>query len=332
MKNIIIFGGAGFIGTNLTKRLLDEGHKILSVDNLFTGKFKNVTQFYEHKNYTFVNADITKDNHMGLAKAFIRYSLNNKVDEIYNLACPASPPKYQIDPLFTIDTCIAVKDIAEIAIAHNAKLLHSSTSEVYGDPDDAHHPQKEDYRGNVNPIGPRSCYDEGKRIAETILYEYFNKKGLRLKLIRIFNTYGPYMDPDDGRVISNFICQALRGEDLTVYGDGTQTRSFQYIDDLIDGMLAMMETEDEFMGPVNIGSEEEFDMITLAAEILIKIPDTKSKSIQKDLPVDDPLQRRADTTKLREKTGWYPKVDLFEGLDKTIEYFKSELKGDYILT
>lgn len=323
MKNILITGGAGFIGTNLTKCLLEEGNKVFVVDNLFTGRLSNTIQFRDNKNYVFLNADITNKNDYPLIEAFIRKFFENKLDEIYNLACPASPPKYQIDPLYTIDVNLAVRDLAELALKYDAKFMHSSTSEVYGDPDDKHHPQSEDYRGNVNPIGPRACYDEGKRIAETILYEYFNKRGLKLKLIRIFNTYGPWMDPDDGRVVSNFICQALRGEDLTVYGDGTQTRSFQYIDDLIEGMLAMMETEDEFMGPVNIGSEEEFDMLTLAAEILIKIPDTKSKSVQKDLPIDDPLQRKADTTRLREKTGWKPKVDLFTGLDKTIEYFKT---------
>lgn len=323
MKNILITGGAGFIGTNLTKRLLEEGNKVFVVDNLFTGRLSNTIQFRDNENYVFLNADITNKNDYSLIESFIRKFFENKLDEIYNLACPASPPKYQIDPLYTIDVNLAVRDLAELAINYDAKFMHSSTSEVYGDPDDKHHPQTEDYRGNVNTIGPRACYDEGKRIAETILYEYFNKRGLKLKLIRIFNTYGPWMDPDDGRVVSNFICQALRGEDLTIYGDGTQTRSFQYIDDLIEGMLAMMETEDEFMGPVNIGSEEEFDMLTLAAEILIKIPDTKSKSVQKDLPIDDPLQRKADTTRLREKTGWRPKVDLFEGLDKTIKYFST---------
>lgn len=324
-KTAIIFGGAGFIGTNLTKRLLELEYKVFSVDNLFTGRLTNINQFRQNSNYVFLNADITNKNDYPLIKAFIRKFLGNKVDEIYNLACPASPPKYQIDPLYTINVNLAVKDLAELALEYDAKLLHSSTSEVYGDPDDKHHPQTEDYRGNVNTIGPRSCYDEGKRIAETILYEYNCNRGLKLKLIRIFNTYGPWMDPDDGRVVSNFICQALKGKDLTIYGDGVQTRSFQYIDDLIDGMLDMMATEDEYIGPVNIGSEDEFDMLTLAAEILIKIPESKSKVNREPLPTDDPLQRKADTTKLRNKTGWHTKVSLYEGLDKTIEYFKKEL-------
>lgn len=246
-----------------------------------------------------------------------------EIDEIYNLACPASPPKYQIDPIYTIHVSLAIEDICKLAIEYNAKMLYSSTSEVYGNP--IVHPQTEDYRGNVNTMGPRSCYDEGKRIAETIIYEYI-KKGCRAKVIRIFNTYGPYMDPNDGRVISNFVCQALLNKDITIYGDGQQTRSFQYIDDLLDGMEAMMNTEDDFIGPVNIGSPYEFTMIELAQLVLKKITLSTSNLIYKDLPKDDPTQRKANVDKLNSKTGWLPFRTLDEGLDKTIPYFADELK------
>ena len=324
MKNIIIFGGAGFIGTNLTKRLLDEGNKVLCIDNFFTGRLSNIQQFKSNENYFWLRHDITKESCFNCLDLMINDLFKNKVDEIYNLACPASPPKYQIDPIYTIHTSLAIEDICKLAIKYDAKMLHSSTSEVYGDPDEFHHPQEETYRGNVNTMGPRSCYDEGKRIAETIIYEYINK-GCRAKVIRIFNTYGPYMDPNDGRVVSNFICQMLRNDDVTIYGDGSQTRSFQYIDDLLDGMRAMMDTEDEFYGPVNIGSPYEFNMDDLVDFVHQLIPHTKSKVVYKDLPKDDPKQRQADITKLKEKTGWQPKVKLLEGLKKTIEYFSQEL-------
>ena len=344
MKNIIIFAGAGFIGTNLTKRLLDEGNKVLCIDNYFTGRLVNINQFLKNQNYLCWNADITdketfekideiieaffyNEPFHGSSmnnKHFHGLSMNNFVDEIYNLACPASPSKYQIDPIYTIHTSLAIEDICELAIKYNAKMLHSSTSEVYGDPDEFHHPQKETYRGNVNTMGPRACYDEGKRIAETIIYEYI-KKGCKAKVIRIFNTYGPYMDPNDGRVVSNFICQMLRNEDVTIYGDGSQTRSFQYIDDLLDGMRAMMNTEDDFYGPVNIGSPYEFTMLELAELVFKLIPQSTSKIIFTELPKDDPKQRQADITKLKEKTGWWPKVELLVGLSKTIEYFRKEL-------
>ena len=324
MKNIIIFGGAGFIGTNLTKKLLDEGNKVLCIDNFFTGRLVNINQFLKNQNYLYWNTDITDKETFEKIDDIIEAFFYNFVDEIYNLACPASPPKYQIDPIYTIHTSLAIEDICKLAIKYDAKMLHSSTSEVYGDPDEFHHPQKETYRGNVNTMGPRSCYDEGKRIAETIIYEYI-KKGCRAKVIRIFNTYGPYMDPGDGRVVSNFICQMLRNDDVTIYGDGSQTRSFQYIDDLIDGMRAMMDTEDEFYGPVNIGSPYEFNMDELVDFVHQLIPNTKSKVVYKDLPKDDPRQRQANVNKLKEKTGWEPKVKLLEGLSKTIEYFKKEL-------
>lgn len=323
MKNIIIFGGAGFIGTNLTKRLLDTGNKVICVDNLFTGRKSNIEQFLEHHNYYWLNQDITSSDCFDVVKMLVSIVFDSKVDEIYNLACPASPPKYQIDPIYTIHISLAIEDICKLAIEYNAKMLHSSTSEVYGDP--IVHPQTEDYRGNVNTMGPRACYDEGKRIAETIIYEYI-KKGCRAKVIRIFNTYGPYMDPNDGRVISNFVCQALLNKDITIYGDGQQTRSFQYVDDLLDGMEAMMNTEDDFVGPVNIGSPYEFTMFELAQLVLKKITLSTSNIVYKDLPKDDPTQRKANVDKLNSKTGWLPFRTLDEGLDKTIPYFADELK------
>jgi len=323
VKHIIIFGGAGFIGTNLTKRLLDAGNKVICVDNLFTGRKSNIEQFLEHHNYYWLNQDITSNDCYDVVKMLVSIVFDSKVDEIYNLACPASPPKYQIDPIYTIHVSLAIEDICKLAIEYNAKMLHSSTSEVYGDP--IVHPQTEDYRGNVNTMGPRACYDEGKRIAETIIYEYI-KKGCRAKVIRIFNTYGPYMDPNDGRVISNFVCQALLNKDITIYGDGQQTRSFQYVDDLLDGMEAMMNTEDDFVGPVNIGSSYEFTMFELAQLVLKKITLSTSNIIYKDLPKDDPTQRKANIDKLNSKTGWSPFRTLDEGLDKTIPYFADELK------
>jgi len=327
MKNVIIFGGAGFIGVNLIKRLLDNGDKVLCVDNLYTGFLTNIELFFDNKNFRFVNKDITNEKDIIELYDDIEDFLYNFVDEIYNFACPASPPKYQKNPLYTIDCSLAIRYICNLALYFDSKLLHSSTSEIYGDPDNEHHPQQEDYRGNVNTLGPRSCYDEGKRIAETIIYEYV-KLGCKAKIIRIFNTYGPYMDPKDGRVISNFICQALQNKDITIYGTGTQTRSFQYIDDLLNGIMKMMETENSYMGPVNIGSPFEFTMEELAIMILELIPESKSKIIYKKLPEDDPKQRRADITKLYTKTGWEPKISLNEGLLKTIEYFRNVL-NDY---
>lgn len=324
MKNVIIFGGAGFIGTNLTKRLLDQGNKVICVDNFFTGRAPNIQQFKDNDNYFLLKHDVTNPDCYEKLRILIEDVFYNFVDEIYNLACPASPPKYQIDPIYTIYTSLAVIDMCKLAMEFDAKILHSSTSEVYGDPDSNHHPQTEDYRGNVNTMGPRACYDEGKRLAETILYEA-SKRGCKCKVIRIFNTYGPYMDPNDGRVISNFVCQALQNKPITIYGDGTQTRSFQYIDDLLNGIELMMNTEDSFIGPVNIGSPFEFTMEELAVIVLELIPESKSKIIYKALPKDDPLQRKADVTKMTNKTGWKPEITLQEGLEKTIEYFSNEL-------
>lgn len=321
MRHIIIFGGAGFIGTNLIKFLLNDDVKIICIDNFQTGRASNIEQFKDIKNIRWFVGDITTNIWMQINNIIYSY-FDNKVDEIYNLACPASPPKYLVNPIHTIETSLAIKHICDIAMRFDAKLLQASTSEVYGNPDEFHHPQNESYFGNVNMIGPRSCYDEGKRIAETFLYE-FRKLGCKCKIIRIFNTYGKFMDPDDGRVISNFICQALRNEDITIYGDGTQTRSFQYIDDLIYGMTEFMKN-DEF-GPVNIGNPEEFTIKELAELVLKMIPESTSKIVYKELPKDDPIQRKADISKAYKMFGYKPKIKLREGLTKTIEYFRNEI-------
>ena len=333
VKNIIIFGGAGFIGTNLTKFLLDEGNKVFVVDNLQTSSEKNISLFVMNKNYKYMIGDITNKllfNEDSMLFVNIKEFLDNKVDYIYNLACPASPPKYLINPLQTIRTSLAVESLCRLAKKLNATLLHSSTSEVYGNPDSSHHPQNESYFGNVNIIGPRSCYDEGKRIAETILYEY-HKIGVKCKIIRIFNTYGPYMDVNDGRVISNFVCQALLNKDITIYGDGTQTRSFQYIDDLIYGMTEFIKTPSSELGPVNIGNPEEFTMNELAKLVLMMIPTSKSKIVYRELPKDDPIQRKADISKAFNMFGYKPKISLEEGLKQTINYFNVELKSTEFL-
>ena len=328
MKNVIIFGGAGFIGTNLIRSLLKDGYKVMCIDNLFTGRLKNLKEFVHYEDdrkFIFYKGDIT-DSNLFIQDIYDKITYffgNDKVDEIYNLACPASPPKYMIDPLNTIRTSLAIDNICSLSKRLNCKLLHTSTSEVYGNPDLLHHPQNEYYHGNVNIIGPRSCYDEGKRIAETILYEW-NKLGVQTKIIRIFNTYGPSMDPEDGRVISNFICQALRNEDITIYGDGTQTRSFQYIDNLVYGMRKMMELDDCF-GPVNIGNPEEFTIKELADIVLELIPESTSKIVYKDLPKDDPIQRKADIAKAVKLFNYDPYIKLREGLIKTIAYFKTEI-------
>ena len=330
MKHIIIFGGAGFIGTNLIKYLLsDNSNKVLCIDSLQTGREINLKDFINNKNFLFNIIDITNYFAYDYTKDIIVNFFDNQVDEIYNLACPASPPKYMKNPLHTIKTSLAVMWICKLAKEYDAKILHASTSEVYGNPDIEHHPQNEEYHGNVNIIGPRSCYDEGKRIAETILYEYY-KLGVKCKIIRIFNTYGPYMDPNDGRVISNFVCQALLNKDITIYGDGMQTRSFQYIDDLIYGMTEFMKIDNE-MGPVNIGNPGEFTMIELANFVLKLIPESKSKIVYKELPKDDPIQRKADISKAFNMFEYKPKVSLEEGLKKTINYFNVELNSTKFL-
>ena len=289
-----------------------DGNDVICVDNLYTGREDNIRHLYSNSHFKFILHDVTEP-------------LIIPCDKIYSMACPASPIQYQKDPIFTARTCfLGTLNLLELARQNKARILLTSTSEVYGNPDLLHHPQNEFYNGNVNMIGPRSCYDEGKRIAETIMYEY-HKLGVKCKIIRIFNTYGPYMDPNDGRVISNFVCQALLNRDITIYGDGTQTRSFQYVDDLIYGMTEFMNTDANEMGPVNIGNPGEFTMNELAELVLKLIPESKSKIVYKDLPKDDPIQRKADISKAFSMFGYKPKIQLKEGLKKTIEYFKVEL-------
>ena len=308
-KTILVTGGAGFIGSHLCERLLDQGHYVIALDNFFSGSKDNVLHLMDNHRFELVRHDVTMPYFA-------------EVDEIYNLACPASPVHYQYNPIKTIKTSVmGAINMLGLAKRVKARIMQASTSEVYGDP--TVHPQPETYWGNVNPIGPRSCYDEGKRCAESLFVNYHKQNGVDIKIIRIFNTYGPRMRPDDGRVVSNFIVQALRGEDLTVYGDGTQTRSFQYVDDLIDGMLKMMETED-FTGPVNIGNPGEFKIIELA-EMVLRMTGSKSKIVFKPLPKDDPIQRKPDISLAKEKLNWEPKIPLEEGLKKTIEYFKKTI-------
>ena len=309
MKRILVTGGAGFIGSHLCERLLKDGNDVICLDNYFTGSKDNIRHLISNDHFELVRHDITQP-------------YTAEVDEIYNLACPASPIHYQHDPVKTIQTCvIGSMNMLGLAKRVGAKILQASTSEVYGDPN--LHPQVESYWGNVNPIGIRSCYDEGKRCAETLFMDYHRQNNLRIKIIRIFNTYGPRMSMNDGRVVSNFIVQALRGEDITIYGDGKQTRSFQYVDDLVEGMVRMMETRDEFLGPVNIGNPGEFTMLELAEKV-IELTGSSSRIIFKPLPQDDPRQRKPDITIAhRELDGWQPSIKLDEGLQKTINYFKN---------
>ncbi|MCS2890900.1 SDR family oxidoreductase [Parabacteroides faecis] len=308
MKQILVTGGAGFIGSHLCERLLKDGNNVICMDNYFTGRKQNVVHLLDNPYFEMVRHDVTFPYYV-------------EVDEIYNLACPASPIHYQFDPVSTTKTSvIGAINMLGLAKRTKARILQASTSEVYGDP--VVHPQEESYWGNVNPIGLRSCYDEGKRCAETLFMDYHRQNKVDIKIIRIFNTYGPRMRPDDGRVVSNFIMQALKGEDITIYGDGMQTRSFQYVDDLIEGMVRMM-TSENFTGPVNLGNPGEFTMIELA-EIILKMTNSKSKIIFTPLPSDDPKQRKPNITLAKEKlNGWEPKVRLEEGLIETIKYFKS---------
>lgn len=316
MKRILVTGGAGFVGSHLCERLLNEGNEVISMDNYFTGRKSKIVHLMDNPYFEVVRHDVT-----------LPYFL--EVDEIYNLACPASPVHYQHNPIKTIKTSVlGAINMLGLAKRIKAKILQASTSEVYGDPE--LHPQPEGYWGHVNPIGIRSCYDEGKRCAESLFVNYHNSNDVLVKIVRIFNTYGPRMEPDDGRVVSNFIMQALQGKDITVFGDGTQTRSFQYVSDLVDGMIKMMGTEDDFIGPINIGNPGEFTMLELA-ENIIDITGSKSKIVHLPLPSDDPMQRKPDISLAQEKlTDWRPSVDLREGLGKTIEYFDNLLKEQSI--
>ena len=311
MKRILVTGGSGFLGSYLCEKLLESGHEVICVDNFFTGAKRNIYHLMDNPRFELIRHDVTEP-------------LNVECDEIYNLACPASPIHYQRDPAQTVKTCVhGAINMLELSRRIKAKILQASTSEVYGDP--AVHPQVESYWGNVNPIGLRSCYDEGKRCAETLFFCYHLQNALSIKIVRIFNTYGPRMHPNDGRVVSNFILQALKNEDITIYGDGQQTRSFCYRDDLIDAMIRMMETPESVTGPVNIGNPGEFTILELA-ETVIELTNSKSKIIRIPLPADDPRQRKPDITKAKELLHWQPTTDLKAGLIKTIAYFDDLLK------
>ena len=311
-KRVMVTGGAGFLGSHLVDRLLDKGHEVLCVDNLFTGSKGNIEHLRDHPNFEFLRHDVT-------------FPLFVEVDEIYNLACPASPVHYQHDPVQTTKTSVhGAINMLGLAKRLGCKILQASTSEVYGDP--SVHPQKEDYWGHVNPIGPRSCYDEGKRCAETLFFDYHRQNGLEIKVARIFNTYGPRMHPADGRVVSNFIVQALKGQPITLYGDGGQTRSFCFVDDLIDGLVALMETGSEVTGPVNIGNPGEFTMKELADKV-IELTGSNSELVHQALPPDDPRQRQPDISLAKKLLSWEPKVPLDEGLTRTVEYFRQSQLG-----
>jgi len=312
MKRILVTGGAGFLGSHLCERLLKEGNEVICLDNYFTGSKQNIVEFLDNPYFEMVRHDVTEPYYA-------------EVDEIYNLACPASPVHYQYNPIKTIKTSVmGAINMLGLAKRVKARILQASTSEVYGDP--AVHPQPESYWGNVNPIGLRSCYDEGKRCAETLFMDYHNQNGVDIKIVRIFNTYGPKMNPEDGRVVSNFIVQALKGEDITIFGDGTQTRSFQYVDDLIEGFVRMMGSEQGFTGPVNLGNSGEFTMLELAENVL-DLVGSKSQLKFMPLPQDDPKQRKPDSSLAFEKlNGWESQVKLREGLEKTIAYFDQTLK------
>jgi len=311
-KRILVTGGAGFLGSHLIDRLLARGDEVVCADNLFTGSKRNVAHVIGHPAFEFLRHDVT-------------FPLYIEADQIYNLACPASPVHYQHDPVQTTKTSVhGAINMLGLAKRLRARIFQASTSEVYGDPNV--HPQREDYWGNVNPIGVRSCYDEGKRCAETLFFDYHRQHGLDIKVARIFNTYGPRMHPNDGRVVSNFIVQALKNEPITIYGEGTQTRSFCYVDDLVEGFLRFMDTQAGVPGPVNLGNPHEFTILELAQKV-IALTGSRSQIVKHPLPQDDPLQRKPDITRARELLGWEPKVQLDEGLGKTIEYFDGLLKG-----
>lgn len=308
MKRILVTGGAGFIGSHLCSRLIDEGNEVLCLDNFFTGSKRNIVHLMGNPRFELIRHDVTQPFHA-------------EVDQIYNLACPASPVHYQYNAIKTVKTSVmGAINMLGLAKRLKAKILQASTSEVYGDP--VVHPQTEAYWGNVNPIGIRSCYDEGKRCAETLFMDYYRQNGVKIKIIRIFNTYGPNMHPNDGRVVSNFIVQALQNKDITLYGGGSQTRSFQYIDDLVEGMVRMMATGDDVTGPVNIGNPEEFTIKELAQRV-VALTGSSSGFVQRELPMDDPKQRQPDISIARELLGWRPLTGLDQGLSKTIEYFRN---------
>ena len=313
-KRVLVTGGAGFLGSHLCERLLDAGHEVLSVDNYYTGRRSNLAHLEDRPNFELVRHDVT-------------FPLYVEVDEIYNLACPASPIHYQRDPVQTTKTSVhGAINMLGLAKRVGARIFQASTSEVYGDP--AVHPQTEDYWGHVNPIGPRSCYDEGKRCAETLFFDYHRQHGLEIKVARIFNTYGPRMHPRDGRVVSNFIMQALKGDDITIFGDGSQSRSFCYCDDLIDGFLRLMESPAELTGPVNLGNPGEFTMLELA-ETILDLTGSSSEIVHRPLPQDDPRQRRPDISVAQRELGWEPKVALRDGLEPTIRYFDALIRAGH---
>ncbi|MFP4031255.1 MAG: UDP-glucuronic acid decarboxylase family protein [Desulfococcaceae bacterium] len=309
-KRILVTGGAGFLGSHLCERLVDRGHEVICLDNFFTGAKRNIRALLDRRNFELVRHDLV-------------HPIFLEVDEIYNLACPASPIHYQQNPVKTVKTCVmGAIHMLGLAKRVGAKIMQASTSEVYGDP--TVHPQTEDYRGNVNPIGRRSCYDEGKRCAETLFFDYWRQHGMRVKVARIFNTYGPRMHPNDGRVVSNFIVQALKNEPITLYGDGSQTRSFCYVDDMVEAFLRLMDTPDEFTGPVNLGNPGEFSIRELAEKI-ISLTGSRSELAFRPLPTDDPRQRKPDISVAKEKLGWAPRAQLEEGLKRTIAYFEALL-------
>ncbi|MFH1832152.1 MAG: UDP-glucuronic acid decarboxylase family protein [bacterium] len=334
-KRILVAGGAGFLGSNLCYKLLEQNNHVIVLDNLYTGRQENIQDLLKNKNFRFINHDIIEPIVLG-------QDFGDNLDMIFNLACPASPPHYQKDPIFTTKTSVfGAINMLDLAKKHNARILQASTSEVYGDPEE--HPQKETYRGCVNPIGIRACYDEGKRCAESIFFDYHRMYNIDIKVVRIFNTYGPNMDPLDGRVVSNFIMQALKNEPITMYGDGTQTRSFCYVDDLVNGMLAMMESQIitsglatsqsgvvglqvPFTGPVNLGNPHEFNLLELA-QLILEQTKSSSQIIFKPLPADDPVRRKPDITLAKRMLGWEPKIDLKTGLFKTIPYFARLARG-----
>ena len=310
-KRVLVTGGAGFLGSFLCERLLADGYEVLCVDNYFTGSRENIAHLLDDRNFEVMRHDVT-------------FPLYVEVDEIYNLACPASPIHYQFDPVQTVKTSVhGAINVLGLAKRTKAKVFQASTSEVYGNP--SIHPQPESYWGNVNPTGPRACYDEGKRCAETLFFDYHRQYGVRIRVARIFNTYGPRMNPNDGRVVSNFIVQALRNEPVTIYGEGTQTRSFCYVDDLIEGFVRLMKADDDVTGPINFGNPGEFTVRELA-EMVIEMTGSRSRIEFKALPQDDPLQRKPDITKAREKFGWHPTIPLAEGLEKTIAFFEKRLR------